>query len=121
MRLRGLGDWKCALGGCPYGCLVSLYVRTVKTSSGATAVQMVYSSHHGSRLYRSHPSIVFAALAISRWIEARTGWSIKKFVRTACRYRTSKSRPTTTPFPQPPLPADLRGVLDRIHRKPNAH
>jgi len=25
------------------------YVRTVKTASGATAVQIVYSSHHGSR------------------------------------------------------------------------
>jgi hypothetical protein len=28
---------------------VSPYVRTVKTSSGATAVQIVYSSHRGSR------------------------------------------------------------------------
>ena len=46
---RGLWGWKCALGGCPYGCLVSPYVRTVKTSSGATAVQIVYSSHCGSR------------------------------------------------------------------------
>jgi hypothetical protein len=25
------------------------YVRTVRTASGATAVQIVYSSHHGSR------------------------------------------------------------------------
>ena len=25
------------------------YVRTVKTASGATAVQIVYSFHHGSR------------------------------------------------------------------------
>src|SRR4051795_69814 len=35
-------------------------------------------------------SIVFAALAISRWIEDRTGSSIKKFVKTARRYRTLK-------------------------------
>ena len=77
--------------------------------------------HHQRDSIEAHLTVVFAALAVSRWIEARTGWSIKKFVRTACRYRTSKSRPTTTPFPQPPLPADLRGVLDRIHRKPNAH
>jgi hypothetical protein len=33
---RGIGD-------------ASPYVRTVKTSSGATAVQIVYSSHRGSR------------------------------------------------------------------------
>jgi hypothetical protein len=31
---------------------------------------------------------VFAALAVTRLIEDRTGWSIKKFVRTARRYRT---------------------------------
>jgi hypothetical protein len=31
---------------------------------------------------------VFAALAVSRWIEHRTGWSIGKFVQTARRYRT---------------------------------
>jgi hypothetical protein len=31
---------------------------------------------------------VFAALAVSRWIEHRTGWSIGKFVKTARRYRT---------------------------------
>ncbi len=37
------------LAGRPSGCGVSPYVRTVKTSSGATAVQIVYSSHRGSR------------------------------------------------------------------------
>jgi hypothetical protein len=31
---------------------------------------------------------VFAALAISRWIEHTTGWSIRRFVKTARRYRT---------------------------------
>ena len=36
----------------------------------------------------AHLTIVFAALAVSRWIEARTGWSIRKFVKTARRYRT---------------------------------
>jgi hypothetical protein len=35
----------------------------------------------------AHLTIVFAALAVSRWIEHQTGWSIKKFVRTARRYR----------------------------------
>jgi hypothetical protein len=28
----------------------------------------------------AHLTIVFAALAVSRWIEATTGWSIRKFV-----------------------------------------
>jgi hypothetical protein len=34
---------------------------------------------------------VFAALAITRSIENRTGWSIKKLVRTPRRYRTVHS------------------------------
>lgn len=29
-----------------------------------------------------------AALAVSRWIEHVTGWSISKFVKAARRYRT---------------------------------
>jgi hypothetical protein len=36
----------------------------------------------------AHLGVVFAAMAVSHWIEHRTGWSIKKFVRTARRYRT---------------------------------
>jgi len=37
---------------------------------------------------RSHLTIVFAALAVSRRIENQTGWTIRKFVGTARRYRT---------------------------------
>ena len=43
--------------------------------------------HHRDSI-EAHLTIVFAALAVSRWIEDRTGWSIRKFVRTARRYRT---------------------------------
>jgi hypothetical protein len=38
------------------------------------------------------PAIVFAALAVTRFIECRTGWSIKKLVRTARRHRTVQIR-----------------------------
>ena len=54
-------------------------------------------------------TIVFAALAVSHWIEHQTGWSIKKFVRTARRYRTVQikaGRQTLTA--EEPLPDDLR-------------
>ena len=44
--------------------------------------------HHTRESIEAHLSIVFAALAVSHWIEHQTGWSIKKFVRTARRYRT---------------------------------
>jgi hypothetical protein len=36
----------------------------------------------------AHLTVVFAALAPSRRIEQQTGWSIRKFVKTARRYRT---------------------------------
>jgi len=42
----------------------------------------------GTDSIEAHLTIVFAALAVSRWIEARSGWSIRKFVKTAPRYRT---------------------------------
>jgi hypothetical protein len=35
---------------------------------------------------------VFAALAVSHWIERQTGWSMMKFVRTSRRYRTVQIR-----------------------------
>ena len=46
--------------------------------------------HHNRESIEAHLSVVFAALAVSHWIEHQTGWSIKKFVRTARRYRTVK-------------------------------
>ena len=60
-------------------------------------------------------TIVFAALAVSHWIEHQTGWSIKKFVRTARRYRTVQikaGRQTLTA--EEPLPDDLREALTKI-------
>jgi hypothetical protein len=47
---------------------------------------------------------LLAALAVSHWIETTTGWSIKKFVRTARRYRTITIQAGPTPSP-PPTPS----------------
>ena len=58
---------------------------------------------------------MFAALAVSHRIEHQTGWSIKKFVHTARRYRTVKikaGRQTLTAAE--PLPNDLRNALAKI-------
>jgi hypothetical protein len=52
----------------------------------------------GNRLRLSR---VETALAVSRRIEDTTGWSVKKFLRTVRRYRTTRSRPATTSSPQP--------------------
>ena len=65
----------------------------------------------------AHLTIVFAALAVSRCIEAQTGWSIRKFVKTARRYRTIEiqaGRQTITAAD--PLPDDLRQALEAISR-----
>jgi hypothetical protein len=72
--------------------------------------------HHKRDSIEAHLSIVFAALAVSRWIEDRTGWSIKKFVRTARRYRTIQIQAGAhTPTASDPLPDDLREALRNIH------
>jgi hypothetical protein len=67
-------------------------------------------------------TIVFAALAVSRWIEARTGWSIRKFVKTARRYKTIEIQAGTHVITAAdPLPADLCDALDRVHHDLSAH
>jgi hypothetical protein len=58
---------------------------------------------------------VFAALAVSHWIELQTGWSIKKFVQTIRRYRTLTIRAGNhTLTAADPLPADIQDVLATI-------
>ena len=78
--------------------------------------------HHQRESIDAHLTIVFAALAVSRWIEQATGWSIKKFVKTARRYRTIaiQAGPHTITAADP-LPADLRAALDHIHSRSGTH
>jgi hypothetical protein len=70
----------------------------------------------------AHLTIVFAALALSHWIEHQTGWSIKKFVRTARRYRTvtiQAGRHTLTAAEPPPH--DHAEALAKIHGSDGVH
>lgn len=72
--------------------------------------------HHKRDSIEAHLTIVFAALAVSRWIEDRTGWSVRRFVRTARRYRTIEIQAGShTITAADPLPDDLQQILDRIH------
>lgn len=58
---------------------------------------------------------MFAALAITRVIEERSGWSIKKFVTTARRYRTVQIKAGThTITAADPLPDDLQKLINAI-------
>lgn len=72
--------------------------------------------HHKRESIDAHLTIVFAALAVSRWIEQTTGWSIKKFVRTTRRYRTIQLQAGEhTLTATDPLLDDLRNALASIH------
>jgi Transposase DDE domain len=78
--------------------------------------------HHKRESIEAHLSIVFAALAVSHWIEHQTSWSIKKFVRTARRYRTVQikaGRHILTAAE--PLPDDLRDALATITAPERTH
>ncbi|MBI2694805.1 IS1634 family transposase [Mycobacterium nebraskense] len=71
--------------------------------------------HHKRESIDAHLTIVFAAMAVSHYIETRTGWSIKKFVRTVRRYRTVQikaGRQILTAAD--PLPDDLRDAIAAI-------
>ena len=83
-------------------------------------VRPVYHSTRDS--IEAHLTIVFAAMAVSRWIEHQTGWSIRRFVKTARRYRTIQIQagPHTITAADP-LPDDLRTALAEINSAGPAH
>ena len=64
----------------------------------------------------AHLAVVFAALAVSHWIEQRTGWTIKKFVRTFRRYRqVTINTGTLQVAAEQPLPDGERAILAKLH------
>ena len=65
---------------------------------------------------------MFAAPGLSHWIERQTGWSIKKFVRTARRYRTMQIRAgQQTLTAADSLPENLRDALAKTTSPDSAH
>jgi hypothetical protein len=130
--LAGLKGYITNLAACPGGTpvtaefVIAAYHRlfeiekSFRMSKHDLQARPVY--HHQRDSIEAHLSIVFTALAASRWIEARTGWSIRKFVRTTRRYRTIEIRAGDhTITAADPLPGDLHDALDRIHRSGGAH
>ncbi|MGI8448175.1 MAG: hypothetical protein ACR2MP_13540 [Streptosporangiaceae bacterium] len=62
---------------------------------------------------------MLATVAASRWIEQHTGWSIRRFVKTARRYRTIQSQPGQHLITAAdPIPDDLRHAIDTINGQP---
>jgi hypothetical protein len=96
--VAGLKGYVTNLAACPDGTpvthefVIDAYHRLIqieksfRMSKHDLQARPIY--HHQRDSIEAHLTIVFAALAISRWIEDTTGWSIRKFVRTVRRYRT---------------------------------
>jgi transposase len=117
--LAGLKGYTTNLTGATAEFVIDAYHRlwriekSFRMSKHDLQARPIY--HHKRDSIEAHLTIVFAALAVSHWIEHQTGWSIKKFVRTARRYRTvtiQAGRQTLTAAE--PLPDDLAEALAEI-------
>jgi len=76
--------------------------------------------HHKRESIEAHLNVVFAALAVARWLETTTGWSTRKLVKALRRYRTVQIKAgNETVTAEDPLPDDIRAVLDAIYDRTN--
>jgi len=72
--------------------------------------------HHKPDSIEAHLTIVFAALAVTRWLERRTDWSIKKLITTLRRYHTIEIQAgDQIVTAADPLPNDIRTTLQRLN------
>jgi transposase len=78
--------------------------------------------HHKRESIEAHLTIVFAALALARWLERTTGWSTKKIVTTLRRYHTVQIQAGDhTITAADPLPDDVQAVLAKVHGRSGLH
>ena len=134
-KARALAGWKgyiTNLAACPDGApvtadfVIGAYHRlfqieaSFRMSKHDLAARPIY--HHKRESIDAHLTIVFAALAVGRLVEDRTGWSIRRFVRTSRRYRTVQIRAGSQLLTaEDPIPDDLRDALARITGTNDAH
>jgi hypothetical protein len=91
--------------------------RSLRMSRTDLQARPIY--HRKRDSIEAHLTIIFAAPAISRWIEGKTGWSIRKFGRTARRCRAIEIQVGAHIIiitAADPLPDDLRHALEAITR-----
>lgn len=122
-KTRALAGWKgytTNLVGQPPAFVIDAYhqlwriEKAFRMSKHDLQARPIY--HRTRDSIEAHLSIVFAALAVSHWVEHQTGWSIKKFVRTARRYRTVQIRAGRQILTAAdPLPNDLAEALAKIN------
>jgi hypothetical protein len=120
-KARALAGWKgytTNLATCPDGTpvtaefVIEAYHRlfhieaSFRMSKHDLAARPIY--HHKRESIEAHLSVVFAALAVGRLIEQRTGWTIRRFVHTARCYRTVQTAP------------DCRSSPPKTHSQPTS-
>lgn len=94
--------------------------KSFRMAKSDLAARPIY--HRTRDSIEAHLSIVFAALAVARWIEDTTGWSIRRFVKTTRRYRTIQIQAGKhTVTAADPLPDDLHAVLEAIKTRATTH
>jgi len=128
--LAGLKGYITNLAACPDGApvtaefVIGAYHRLFQIEK---SFRMAKSDLQARPIYHrtrdsieAHLTIVFAALAASRWIEHQTGWSIRKFVKTARRYRTIQNEAGDhTITAVDPCPGDHREAITKINNAGN--
>jgi hypothetical protein len=126
--LAGIKGYITNLAACPDGTpvtaefVISSYRRlpeiekSFRMAKSDLQARPIY--HHQRDSIEAHLTIVFAAPAVSRWIERQTGWSIRKFVKTTRRYRTIQIQAGDHVITAAdPIPGDLRQALDAINSR----
>jgi len=124
--LAGLKGYVTNLRACPDGTPVTAEFvigayhqlfqieKSFRMAKSDLQARPVY--HRTRDSIEAHLTIVFAALAVSRWVEHVTGYSIRKFVKTARRYRTIEIQAGDHVITAAdPLPHDLRLAIDAIN------
>ena len=124
--LAGIKGYITNLAACPDGTPVTAdfvigayhrlfeIERSFRMAKSDLQARPVY--HRKRDSIEAHLTIVFAALAVSRWIEHQTGWSIRKFVKTARRYRTIQIQAGPHAITAAdPIPGELRQALEAIN------
>jgi transposase len=125
-ELAGLKGYVTNLRACPDGTPVTAEFvigayhqlfqieKSFRMAKSDLQARPVY--HRKRDSIEAHLTIVLAALAVSRWIERTTGWSIRKFVKTARRYRTIQIQAGPHVITAAdPLPGALRQALEAIN------
>ena len=78
--------------------------------------------HHLKDSIEAHLTIVFAALAVARWLEATTKVSLKTLVKTLRRYRTIDIQAgDAIVTAEDPIPNNIQTWLDAIHNTRERH